>query len=182
MRLLRRLSYLWHRRRREQDLADEIAWHRALAERETSRRRPAARGRAACGQRPHGERDAGARSGAPRLGSRRTRRRRPGSALRLSRPEAQQDAARRRLPVAGLSTGFGTALFSVVNAVVLQPVSALRPASLVRFWIGNGNRISWLNLRDLCETRRACPALGYRMDELPWQHGDEPVRILRPGR
>ena len=34
MRLLRRLSYVWHRRRREQDLANELAWHRALAEQE----------------------------------------------------------------------------------------------------------------------------------------------------
>jgi hypothetical protein len=41
----------------------------------------------------------------------------------------------------GISTGFGTALFSVVNAVVLQPVNASRPASLVRLWIGDGNRL-----------------------------------------
>ena len=31
MRLLRRLAYLLHRRKREQDLADEIAFHRELA-------------------------------------------------------------------------------------------------------------------------------------------------------
>ena len=77
----------------------------------------------------------------------------------------------------GISTGFGTALFSVVNAVVLQPVSASRPASLVRFWIGDGNRISWLTLRDLCESTPGVSCLGYRIEELAWQAGDESVRV-----
>ena len=34
MRLLRRLEYLWHRDRRDQELAEELAFHRRLAEQE----------------------------------------------------------------------------------------------------------------------------------------------------
>ena len=34
MRLFRRLQYLLHRNRREQELAEELAFHRTLAERE----------------------------------------------------------------------------------------------------------------------------------------------------
>ena len=34
MRLLRRFKYLLHRNRRERELAEELAFHRALAERE----------------------------------------------------------------------------------------------------------------------------------------------------
>ena len=43
-----------------------------------------------------------------------------------------------------LSTGFGTALFSVVNAVILQPVTATAPEELVRFWVGLcQERVCW---------------------------------------
>ena len=65
-----------------------------------------------------------------------------------------------------------------MNAVVLQPVSASRPDALVRFWIGDGNRISWLTLRDLCDATPGLTCLGYRVDELPWAAGDESVRLF----
>jgi predicted permease len=178
VRLLRRLSYLWHQRRREQDLADEIAWHRELAEQE--------------------QRDAGLPPDAARRAA----------SLRMGNATLAREAARHvwvpavlegavqdlryacralirsktLLVVAclslGVSTGFGTALFSVVNAVVLQPVTAERPESLVRFWVGDGNRISWLNLRDLCHDTPAVSCAGYRIDELAWQVGDESVRLF----
>ena len=78
----------------------------------------------------------------------------------------------------GLSTGFGTALVSVVNAVVLQPVTAARPEALTRLWVGNGNRISWLNLRDICEDTPGVACSGYRIDELMLDQGGEPTRIF----
>ena len=177
MRLLRRLSYLWHRRRREQDLADEIAWHRTLAEQD----------QLDAGLPP----EDGRRAASFRMGNATLARE---AAHHVWVPAALEGAvqdvryacrglmrSKTLLVVAclslGISTGFGTALFSVVNAVVLQPVSASRPASLVRFWIGDGNRISWLNLRDLCEATPGVSCLGYRIEELAWQAGDEPVRI-----
>jgi putative ABC transport system permease protein len=177
VRILRRLSYLWHRRRREQALADEIAWHRALAEQD--------------------QRDAGLspgearRAASVRMGNATLARE---AAHHVWMPAALEGAvqdlryacrglirSRTLLVVAclslGISTGFGTALFSVVNAVVLQPVSAARPAALVRLWIGDDNRTSWLNLRDLCEATPGVSCLGYRIEELAWQAGDEPVRV-----
>ena len=177
MRLLRRLSYLWHRRQREQDLADEIAWHRTLAEQD----------QVDAGLPPEDAR----RAASFRMGNATLARE---AAHHVWVPAALEGAvqdlryacrglmrSKTLLVVAclslGISTGFGTALFSVVNAVVLQPVSASRPASLVRFWVGDGNRISWLNLRDLCEATPGLSCLGYRIEELAWQAGDEPVRV-----
>ena len=78
----------------------------------------------------------------------------------------------------GLSTGFGTALFSIVNAVILQPVTASRPDALVRVWVGNGNRTSGLNLRDICEDTPGVACAGYRIDELMWDQGREPLRLF----
>ena len=78
----------------------------------------------------------------------------------------------------GLSTGFGTALVSVVNAVILQPVTAQRADALTAFWVGNGNRISWLNLRDICEGTPGVACSGYRIDELAWDRGTEPERLF----
>ena len=178
MRLLRRLSYVWHRRRREQDLANELAWHRALAEQE--------------------QRDAGLlpedarRAASLRMGNATLARE---AAHHVWVPAALEGAvqdlryavrglirSKTLLAVAcvslGVSTGFGTALFSVVNAVVLQPVSAARPASLIRFWIGDGNRTSWLNMRDLCDDTPGVVCAGYRVEELSWQTGDESVRLF----
>ena len=75
-----------------------------------------------------------------------------------------------------LGVGANTALFSVVNAVILQPVSATRPGALVRLWIGNGNRISWWNLHDICDETPGVSCAGYRVDELMWQQRDETIR------
>jgi predicted permease len=169
---------LWHRRRRERDLADEIAWHRALAEQE--------------------HRDAGLlpedarRAAGLRMGNATLARE---AAHHVWVPAALEGTVqdvhyavrglirtKTLLVVAclslGVSTGFGTALFSVVNAVVLQPVSASRPSSLVRLWIGDGNRTSWLNLRDLCDDTPGVSCAGYRVEELSWQAGDESVRVF----
>ena len=78
----------------------------------------------------------------------------------------------------GLSTGLGTALFNVVNAVILQPVTATRPGALVRLWIGNGNLISWPNLHDICDETPGVSCAGYRVDELMWQQRDESIRLF----
>jgi putative ABC transport system permease protein len=178
MRLLRRLAYLLNRRRRDQEIADEIAFHRELAEREH---------RAAGLAREDACRATNRQMGNTTLARE--------AAHHVWVPAALQGVvqdlhyawrglirSKALLAVAclslGLSTGFGTALFSVVNAVILQPVSAQRPDALLRFWVGNGNRISWLNLRDLCDDTPAVTCAGYRNDELSWQHGDESDRLF----
>jgi putative ABC transport system permease protein len=178
MRLLRRLAYLLHRRKREQDLADEIAFHRELAAEEHR----------AAGLAPE---DAW-RATNRQLGNTTLARE---AANQVWIPAALQGLVqdihyawrglsrnKTLLVVAclslGLSTGFGTALFSVVNAVILQPVTARRPDALLRFWVGNGNRISWLNLLDLCDNTPGVACAGYRVDELRWQHGDDSLRLF----
>lgn len=178
MRLLRRLAYLWNRRRREQDLAEELAFHRALAAEEH--------------RRTGGSTDEASRAAALQLGNTTLARE---SAHHVWSPAALEGAlqdvryawrglirSKTLLGVAclslGVSTGFGTALFSVVNAVVLQPVTVARPDSLVRVWVGNGNRISWQNLRDLCGGTPGVRCAGYRVDELAWLDGDESVRLF----
>ena len=178
MRLFRRVKYLFHRKRREQELEEELAFHRALAEQE--------------------QRDAGL---APEM-ARRAASRQMGNTT-LAREAAHyvwfpaaiegilQDVryawrglshSKALLSVAclslGLGTGFGTALFSIVNAVILQPVTASRPDALVRLWVGNGNRISWLNLRDICEPAQGVACAGYNIEELAWDRGGEPMRLF----
>ncbi len=178
MRLLRRLRYLLHRERRERELAAELAFHRTLAEEE--------------------QRNAGLD---PELAKRE-------AALQMGNTTlAREDAHHVWCPAAlegllqdlryacrglvrskvllavaclslGLSTGFGTALFSVVNAVILQPVTAKRPDALVRVWVGDGNRTSLLNLQDLCNDTPAVSCSGYRVEELEWQQGEQPVRLF----
>jgi putative ABC transport system permease protein len=177
VRLFRRLAYLWHRGRRDQDLADEMAWHRELAEQEQ---------RGAGLSPDEARRAVNLQMGNPTLARE--------AAHHVWVPAALEGAvqdlryawrglirSKTLLVVAclslGISTGFGTALFSVVNAVVLQPVSAARPESLVRVWVGNSNRISWLNLRDLCEATPGVACLGYRIEELAWLTGDESERV-----
>ncbi|HUQ94859.1 MAG TPA: permease prefix domain 1-containing protein, partial [Bryobacteraceae bacterium] len=76
-----------------------------------------------------------------------------------------------------LSTGFGTTLFSVVNAVVLQPVTAEAPHELVQFWVGSSNRISWLNYKEICEGTSGVLCAGYRLEEVWWRDGGEPMRV-----
>src|SRR4030095_6816939 len=36
----------------------------------------------------------------------------------------------------------------------------------------------WLNLRDPCDDTPGVTCAGYRVDELPWQHGDESIRLF----
>jgi putative ABC transport system permease protein len=178
MRVFRRLSYLLHRGRRERELAEELAFHRDLAAQQQRQ------------------------AGLPPEAVRRATNQQMGNTT-LAREAAHhvwfpaaiegvlQDlryAARglRRstafLAVAslslGLSTGFGTALFNVVNAVILQPVTAARPETLVRLWVGNGNRISWSNLHDICDETPGVSCVGYRIDELMWRERDESVRLF----
>ncbi|HWB96098.1 MAG TPA: ABC transporter permease [Bryobacteraceae bacterium] len=167
-----------HRGRREQELAEELAFHRALAERE---------------QGDAGLAPAMAREAASRQMGNTTLAREaahyvwfPAAVegifqdLRyawrgLSRSKTMLAMALLSL---GLSTGFGTALFSVVNAVIFQPVTAKRPEALLRFWVGQGNLISWLNLRDLCEETPGVTCSGYRVTELWWQRDGEPARLF----
>lgn len=178
MRLLRRVKYLLHRGRRERELAEEFEFHRDLAEQE--------------------QRDAGL----PPESARRATNLQMGN-ITLAREAAHhvwipaaiegvvQDlhyawrGLRRNKALLGmaclslgLSTGLGTALFNVVNAVILQPVTATRPGALVRLWIGNGNRISWPNLHDICDETPGVSCAGYRVDELMWQQRDESIRLF----
>ena len=178
MRLLRRFGYLLHRDRRERELAEEIAFHRALAQQEQRE----------AGLPP----EAAERAASRRMGNETLARE---AAYHVWFPAAVEGAwqdlyyawrglthSKALLAVAclslGLSTGVGTALFTVVNAVVLQPVTAKRPGALVRFWVGDGNRISWLNLRDLCGDTPGVSCAGYTIEELLWERGDEPVRVF----
>jgi len=162
MHLFRRVKYLLHRGRRERELAEELEFHRDLAEQE--------------------QRDAGLPPESARWATN----------LQMGNITLAREAAHHVwVPAAiegvvqdlhyawrglrrskallgmaclslGLSTGLGTALFNVVNAVILQPVTATRPGALVRLWIGNGNRISWPNLHDSVIRRPAClvPAIA----------------------
>jgi predicted permease len=178
MRLLRRVKYLFHRGRRERELAEELTFHRELAEQE--------------------QRDAGL---APEQARRATSLQMGNTTLAREAahhvwlPEAIEGVVQdlryawrglRRskalLVVAcvslGLSTGLGTSLFNVVNAAILQPVSATRPGALIRLWVGNGNRISWPNLHDVCDETPGVSCAGYRVDELMWQQPDESIRLF----
>jgi len=177
MRLFRRLQYLLHRNRREDELAEELAFHRMLVEREQRE------------------------SGLPEETTQRAASLRMGNTT-LAREAAHyvwfpafvegvlQDVryawrglirSKGLLAIAclslGLSTGFGTALFSVVNAVILQPVTAGRPGALVRLWVGDGNRISGPNLHDLCEATPGVACSGYTIDQLTWNPSGDPVRL-----
>ena len=178
MRLFRRVKYLLHRGRRERELAEELAFHRDLAEQEQRH------------------------AGLPSESARRATNLQMGN-ITLAREAAHhvwvpaaiegvvQDLhyawrglrrSKALLGMAclslGLSTGLGTALFNVVNAVILQPVTATRPGALVRLWIGNGNRISWPNLHDICDETPGVSCAGYRVDELMWQQRDESIRLF----
>ena len=178
MRLLRRVKYLFHRGRRERQLAEELAFHRKFAEQE--------------------QRDAGL---APEQARRATSLQMGNTTLAREAahhvwlPEAIEGVAQdlryawrglRRskalLVMAsvslGLSTGLGTSLFNVVNAAILQPVSATRPGALIRLWVGNGNLISWPNLHDVCDETPGVSCAGYRVNELIWQQADESVRLF----
>ena len=178
MRLLRRVKYLWHRARRERELAEELAFHRELAEQEQR----------AAGLTPKDAR----RAASLQMGNTTLARE---AAHHVWFPAAVEGVvqdlhyawrglrrSRTLLGVAclslGLSTGLGTSLFNVVNAVILQPVSAARPEALVRLWIGNGNRISWLNLHDICDEIPIVSCAGYRVDELMWQQPNESIRLF----
>lgn len=178
MRLFRRIQYLFGRKRRQREIAEEIELHRALAEEE---------------HRCNGLTSDDARHAvARRMGNATFALE---SAHSIWYPQwlegLTQDlkhAARglRRSPMLlvmvclslGLSTGFGTALFSVVNAVLLQPISAADPDSLVQFEMGSSNRLSWPNLQDLCGGESGLVCTGYSMEEVNWQRGTEPARIF----
>lgn len=178
MRLFRRFKYWLERNRRERELAEELAFHRVLAEREQceSGLSPEAARRAASRQLGN---TTLARESAHYIWS-------PAAAegvfqdLRyawrgLSRSKALVAVACLSL---GLSTGFGTALVSVVNAVILQPVTAKRPDAMVRLWVGNGNRISAPNLHDICEDTPGVACAGHRIDEFMLNQGGDPERLF----
>lgn len=65
----------------------------------------------------------------------------------------------------------------MVNAVILQPVTASAPGELVQFWVGSSNRISWLNFKDICDDESHVLCAGYRMEEVMWRDNGEPVRV-----
>lgn len=178
MRFLRKILYAMNRNARRREIEEEIALHRAMTEDEHREN----------GLSPDDARHATAR----RLGN---------ASVALEVAHAvwfpawleglMQDLRHawrglRRTPVLvamvclslGLSTGFGTALFSVINAVLLQPVTARDPDSLVWFEVGPSNRMSWLNLQDLCEATSQLTCIGYAMEEFQWQHGAEPLRLF----
>jgi predicted permease len=177
MRLLRRLRIWLQRDRFESELAEELAHHRELVEKE----------QVEAGLSP----DEAKRAAARQFGNATTA---SESARSIwvwdSLDNILQDIryawrglARNPSLVAlaclslALSTGFGTTLFSIVNAVILQPITASQPESLVRFWVGPSNRISWLNYKDICEDTPGVACAGYRMEEASWQEKDEPLRV-----
>jgi putative ABC transport system permease protein len=178
MRLLRRLKYLLDRERQERELAEEIAFHRDLAEQEH--------------RHAGGSPDAVRRATNVRMGNTTLAREAAHhvwfpaaiegvfqdlryAARGLRRSKAFVGVACLSL---GLSTGIGTALFNIVNAVVLQPITAVHPDALVRLWVGQGNRISWPNLHDICDETPAVSCAGYRVDELMWQQRDDSIRLF----
>jgi predicted permease len=168
---------LLHRNRRERELAEELAFHRVLAEQE---------------QRESGLAPETARRAAGRQLGNTTLAREAAHHIwfpaaiegvfqdlryawrGLSRSKALVAVACLSL---GLSTGFGTALVSVVNAVVLQPVTASRPDAMIRVWVGGGNRISGINLHDICDDTPGVACSGYSMNDFMLNQGGEPVRL-----
>jgi hypothetical protein len=177
MRLLRRLRIWLQRDRFEKELEEEIALHRELAERDQR----------LAGLAPEDAR----RAAALRIGNTTVAREsarwvwnwETGEAILHDLRYAWRGVNRNRslLAIAGLSlalsTGFGTTLFSVVNAVVLQPITATAPEELVRFWVGTGNRISWLNYKDICEETPGLTCAGYRTEQVSWQREGEPEQL-----
>ncbi len=177
MRLFRRLRYWIQREKAAAELEEEIAQHRALAERDhnfAGLSVPDAR-----------------RAAALRLGN--TTLARESARAVWIWPAAEgivkdihyawRSLLRNRSIVTiscisiALSTGFGTTLFSVVNAVILQPVTATAPQELVQFWVGSSNRISWLNYKHICEETPGVLCAGYRMEEVSWRDSGEPMRV-----
>jgi predicted permease len=176
--LLRRLRYLLGRERSSAELAEEMEFHRAMAEQE------------------------GAEAGLMLQEARRRARRQMGNET-LAREDAHyvwsfaaaegawQDLRyawrglwrnKTLLAVAclslALSTGFGTAVFSIVNAVILQPVTAANLDRLVSFDVGGGNRVSWLTMQDLCGDGQPFHCVGYRVEEeVVWERGEDRTRV-----
>ena len=176
--LIRRLLYWRRRDRNAAELAEEIEFHRAMAE------------------------DEGLEEGLTPEQARRRARRQLGNET-LAREDAHHvwssaaaEGVWQDLRYAGrglwrnktllavaclslaLSTGFGTAVFSIVNAVILQPVTAANLDRLVKFDIGGSNRVSWLNLEDLCGEGQPIDCVGYRVEEdIVWERGDERNRV-----
>jgi putative ABC transport system permease protein len=177
MRLLRRLRFWLQREQFENELYEELALHRELAERDQR----------LAGLHPEEAR----RAAALRLGNTTVAREsarsvwiwQTGEGILRDLRYAWRGLSRSRSLVAiaclsiALSTGFGTTLFSVVNAVILQPITATAPEELVRFWVGEGNRISWLNYKDICEETPSVLCAGYRMEEVSWHEEGEPVQL-----
>lgn len=173
---MRRLRYLWERDRSAADLAEEMEFHRAMAEQENIEK----------GLTP----EAAQRQARQRMGNETLAREDAHSVWSFTTAEGVWQDLRyawrglRRnktlLAVAclslALSTGFGTAVFSIVNAVILQPVTAGNLDRLVKFDVGGSNRVSWLNMQDLCVGQQFHCA-GYRIEEeVVWERGDERTR------
>lgn len=177
MPLLRRLRYWLQRERFESELEEELALHRELLERDQR----------LAGLPPEEAR----RAAALRLGNATLAREsarwvwvwQTGEGVLQDLRYAWRGLSRNRSLVAiaclslALSTGFGTTLFSLVNAVVLRPVTATEPKELMRFWVGASNRISWLNYKEICEETPDVSCAGYRLEEASWQEKGEPVRL-----
>lgn len=176
--LIRRLFYLWRRDRSASELADEIEFHRTMAEEE------------------------GLNEGLTPEEARRRARRQMGNET-LAREEAHSvwsfataESLWQDLRYAGrglwrnktllavaclslaLSTGFGTAVFSIVNAVILQPVTAVNLDRLVSFEVGGANRVSWLTMQDLCGDGQPFQCVGYHVEEqVAWERGEDRTRV-----
>jgi hypothetical protein len=177
MRLLRRLRHWLHRSDFESELNEELAHHRALLEQDQQ----------LAGLSPEEAR----RAAALEMGNTTVARESARSVWTWQTGEdiiqdlryASRSLGRNRSLVTiaclsiALSTGFGTTLFSLVNAVILQPLTASAPEELVRFWVGSANRVSWLNYKDICEETPGVLCTGYRMEEVSWRENGEAVRV-----
>lgn len=80
----------------------------------------------------------------------------------------------------GLGAGVNTALYSVFRAVFLQPPSAVEPTRLVRIEPGNGNQMSYPNVRDMAIGDPFEGATAYATTRVSlWRDGDvEKVRAM----
>ena len=78
----------------------------------------------------------------------------------------------------GLGVGVNTTLYSVFRVVFLQPPTATDIDRLVKIEPGNGNQISWPNVRDLARGETFDGFAAYRMTRLNLRTGSTDRKVL----
>jgi predicted permease len=77
----------------------------------------------------------------------------------------------------GLGIGVNTALLGTLSAIFLRPPTMVDPARVVRIEPGNSNQFSFLNYRDLQDSRILVDVVGSRTAMLNLRTGDTVERI-----